>query len=131
MASHEAIPRDSTSASQRIEIVTGHERRRWYSDEDKARAVAEAAQPGRTVHEVARQHGICSSLLYRWRRMGLGAHEPARAAAKLIAVQVTAGESELATPSRAASRGPVLRVVIFPRLRGHGFSSPSALPVRG
>ena len=110
MASHEAIPRDSTSASQRIEIVSGHERRRSYSDEDKARAVAEAAQPGRTVHEVARQHGICSSLLYRWRRMGLGAHEPARSVSKLIAVQVSSGEHGLAAPAQASPRGPVLRV---------------------
>jgi transposase len=68
----EAIPRDSTSAAQRIEIITGHERRRSYSDADKARLVAEASQPGARVHDVARRHGLCSSLLYRWRRQGLG-----------------------------------------------------------
>ena len=70
MSSEEAIPRDSTGAPQRIEVITGHERRRHYSDEDKARLVAEAAEPGQSVHGVARRHGVCSSLLYRWRRDG-------------------------------------------------------------
>ncbi|HEV7135306.1 MAG TPA: transposase [Steroidobacteraceae bacterium] len=108
MASHEAIPRDSTSASQRIEIITGHERRRQYSDADKVRLIAEAAQPGRSVHEVARRHGICSSLLYRWRRMGLGSHET-NAAPQLIPVHVSAGERETPSPLNPAP-GPALRV---------------------
>ncbi|MBS0559474.1 MAG: transposase [Proteobacteria bacterium] len=68
----EAIPRDSTSAAQFVEVITGHERRRSYSDAEKARLIAEASQPGARVHDVARRHGICSSLLYRWRRQGLG-----------------------------------------------------------
>jgi transposase len=68
----EAIPRDSTSAAQFIEVITGHERRRSYSDSEKARLIAEASQPGARVHEVARRNGICSSLLYRWRRQGPG-----------------------------------------------------------
>ena len=69
----EAIPRDSTSAGQFIEVITGHERRRSYSDTEKAHLVAEASEPGARVHDVARRHGVCSSLLYRWRRQGLGA----------------------------------------------------------
>ena len=80
MSSEEAIPRDSTGAPQRIEVITGHERRRHYSDEDKARLVAEAAEPGQSVHGVARRHGVCSSLLYRWRRDGVGGRWPADAA---------------------------------------------------
>src|SRR5579875_1795862 len=106
MASHEAIPRDSTSASQRIEIITGHERRRHYSDADKARLIAEAAQPGCSVHEVARRHGICSSLLYRWRRMGLGSHE-SETAPQLIPVHVSAGEHELPGPQDPTTRAAV------------------------
>lgn len=72
----EAIPRDSTSAPQRIEVITGHERRRIFSDTEKARLVAEASQPGARVLDVARHHGLCSSLLYRWRRQGFGAVLP-------------------------------------------------------
>ena len=100
MSSHEAIPRDSTGASERIEIITGHERRRRYSDEDKARLVAEAGQPGQGVHAVARRHGVCSSLLYRWRRDGVGAQWSAAPTQRLIPVQVAAEHREAPAPSR-------------------------------
>jgi transposase len=92
MSSHEAIPRDSTGAPGRIEVITGHERRRRYSDEDKARLVAEAAQPGQGVHAVARRHGVCSSLLYRWRRDGVGGSWHGAPAQRLIPVQVASAE---------------------------------------
>ena len=45
-------------------------RRRW-SDEDKARLVSETLEARATVRTVARRHGICASLLYRWRRLFL------------------------------------------------------------
>lgn len=100
LSSHEAIPRDSTGASERIEVITGHERRRRYSDEDKARLVAEAAQPGQGVHAVARRHGVCSSLLYRWRRDGVGAQWSAAPTQRLIPVQVAAEHREVSAPPR-------------------------------
>ncbi len=86
----EAIPRDSTSGARFVEVITGHERRRSYSDAEKARLIAEASQPGARVHDVARRHGICSSLLYRWRRQGLEAGS-AGAAPSLMAVRVSTG----------------------------------------
>lgn len=70
--------RTAPATSKRIEILTGHERRRRYSDEDKARLVAEAAQTGQGVHAVARRHVVCSSLLCRWRRDGVGAQRFSR-----------------------------------------------------
>ncbi|MBP2310726.1 IS66-like element accessory protein TnpA [Azospirillum soli] len=53
---------------QRVEVITGSEKRRAYSVEDKARLVAEAFLPGVVASEVARRHGLNVSLLYRWRR---------------------------------------------------------------
>ena len=47
----------------------GAEPRRRFSDDDKARIVSEAMMPGVLVADVARRYRICSSLLYRWRRM--------------------------------------------------------------
>jgi transposase len=88
MSSHEAIPSASTGASQRIEIITGHERRRHYTDDDKARLVGETVGPGQSVITVARRHGISASLLYRWRRAELGVAQRARSAPRLIPVQV-------------------------------------------
>jgi len=49
-----------------IEIIRT-ERRRRYSEADKAALLAEVDRGGRTVAEVARRHGIAESLLYNWR----------------------------------------------------------------
>jgi transposase len=53
---------------QRVEIVTGKERRRRWSDEEKARLVAETMVPGAVVAHVARRYGVAESCLYAWRR---------------------------------------------------------------
>ena len=52
---------------RRIEVITGVERRRRWSEEDKARIVAESLEPGVIVAEVARRHGIHRNQLYGWR----------------------------------------------------------------
>lgn len=41
--------------------------RRYFSDADKRAIVAETEQPGISVSEVARRHGIVTGLLFRWR----------------------------------------------------------------
>jgi transposase len=61
-------------ATRIIEVVDagpGAARRR-FSDNDKARIVSEAMMPGATVTEVGRRHGVCGSLIYRWRRALVG-----------------------------------------------------------
>ena len=57
--------------SGRVEIITGLERRRRWSDEEKLRLVAEACRPGNSVSQVARQRGISASQLFGWRRQAL------------------------------------------------------------
>ena len=51
-----------------VEIITGRERRRRWSIEDKLRLVAETHEPGSGVRSVAVRHGVCESLLFTWRR---------------------------------------------------------------
>ena len=51
---------------QRIEIVG--ERRRSHDAAFRARVLSEAMAADARVQEVARRHGICTSLIYRWRR---------------------------------------------------------------
>ena len=51
-----------------VHIITGPERRRRWSEEQKRAIVAAAFAPGAVVSEVARRADICSSLIYRWRR---------------------------------------------------------------
>jgi transposase len=43
-------------------------RRRRYSLEEKQAILKAAAEPGSTVSDVARQHGIGRSLIHNWRR---------------------------------------------------------------
>lgn len=57
---------------QRVEVITGVERRRQFSDEEKLRLVEEAFQPGVKATAVARRLGVDVSLLYRWRRQFFG-----------------------------------------------------------
>ena len=52
----------------RVEVITGPERRRRWTDEQK-RAIVEASfAPGAVVAEVARHADIRSGQIYRWRR---------------------------------------------------------------
>jgi transposase len=53
----------------RIEIITGHERRRRYRAEHKLQLVEETVQPGMTVSAVARLSGVSPSLLFKWRQL--------------------------------------------------------------
>jgi transposase len=55
----------------RVEVITGPERRRRWSDEEKLQLVAEACQPGNSVSQVARERGISASQLFGWRRQML------------------------------------------------------------
>ena len=52
---------------QRVEILTGTERRRSYPPGEKLRMVEAAFRPGVVVAEAARRLGVHESLLYRWR----------------------------------------------------------------
>jgi transposase len=54
---------------QRIELITGTARRRYWSTEQKLRIIEQSFEPGETVSSVARRHGVAANLLYRWRRL--------------------------------------------------------------
>ncbi len=61
---HSAI----TEPVRRLEVYTGAGRRRKWSDEDKARIVAEIVASGDSVCSVARRHGLSPQQLFGWRR---------------------------------------------------------------
>jgi transposase len=52
----------------RGEVLTGPERRRRWSVEEKLRILAQSVAPGSSVMLVCRMHGISSGQLYTWRR---------------------------------------------------------------
>lgn len=53
----------------RVEIITGRERRRRWSAEEKVRIVEETLTSGDSVSAVARRYGVGANLVYRWRRL--------------------------------------------------------------
>jgi transposase len=53
---------------RRVEVLTGPERRRRWSDETKITIVAEAMTDGVVVSDVARRHDISPSQLFGWMR---------------------------------------------------------------
>jgi transposase len=52
----------------RVEVMSGPERRRRWSEEQKRAIVAEAFAPGASVCEVARRVDVVRGQIYRWRR---------------------------------------------------------------
>jgi transposase len=52
----------------RVEIVTGRERRRRWSEQDKLQILKEAATSGLSVADVARRHDVVPQQIYIWRR---------------------------------------------------------------
>ena len=52
----------------RVEVLSGPERRRRWSAEQKRSMVAEAFAPGASVCEVARRRDVRPGQIYRWRR---------------------------------------------------------------
>ncbi|MBB5712190.1 IS66-like element accessory protein TnpA [Sphingomonas xinjiangensis] len=64
----------------RMEVITHVERRRRYSDGERAAVLAQCDRPGATIVGVARQLGMSPSLIHGWRKkqrdMALLASEP-------------------------------------------------------
>jgi transposase len=65
--------------------VLGVERRRRWSDDEKARIVEETLAPGAKVTDVARRNDVAASVLFTWRRK---ARVPATAVAPFVPVNI-------------------------------------------
>src|SRR5690349_656479 len=90
---------------QRIEVLSGTERRRSYTPAEKARLVDEAFRPGVVVTEAARRLGVDESLLYRWRR-SMRAPPPAAAVPGFVAVAITPEPDRTDAPAPVPSAAP-------------------------
>ena len=85
----------------RVEVLGGVERRRRWSRDDKMRIIEETLAPGAVVTEIARRHGIATSLVFTWRRRARLA-TVASAGPRLVPVQVAAAESVRSIEAPAA-----------------------------
>jgi transposase len=53
---------------RRFEVIAGADSRRRWSLDDKARIIAETLEPGVSVSDVARRHGLRPQQVFTWRR---------------------------------------------------------------
>lgn len=74
----------------RVEVLGGLERRRRWSQDDKARIVEETLVPGAKVTEVARRNGVAASLVFTWRRQARTSEQvvPSFAPVQIVATGV-------------------------------------------
>jgi transposase len=89
----------------RIEIITGRERRRRWSLEEKLRIVAETEEAGARVTEVAARHGVYPGLLFTWRRQVRDGLLVAPPPATFVPVRMLAPESVAEPEVRHALNG--------------------------
>jgi transposase len=82
-------------------ILTGPERRRRWSAEDRLRILQAAFSPGAVVVDVARQYDVCTTLIYKWRQQAQGPAEPMAFASVVMANEPS--PSARATVARAAA----------------------------
>jgi transposase len=90
----------------RVEVLDGIERRRRWSRDDKMRIIEETLAPGAVVSEIARRHGIATSLVFTWRRRARRA-PVVSAGPRLVPVQLAtvAAESVRSIEASAATPG--------------------------
>ena len=87
----------------RVEVLSGVERRRRWSRDEKMRIIEETLAPGAVVTEIARRYGIATSLVFTWRRQARLATEASRPP-RLVRVQVAAPAAAIESiPSIEAS----------------------------
>jgi transposase len=80
----------------RVEVITGPERRRRWSADQKRAIIAASLVPGAVVNEVARRVDVCPGQIYRWRK-------ELRAAADGFAEVLIAPAASMASDAGAGS----------------------------
>ena len=123
LESEDAPTTDRTDArNRRIEVITGRERRRRWTADQKREIAAESLQPGVSPVMVARKYGISSGLLYTWRQRllcgALGAVADTKP--RFVRVDVLAGLPHLETASPAAPALAPLTTPLASATRGPG-----------
>jgi transposase len=102
---------DAKVGSRRIELLTGPERRRRWSAEDKARIVQESLVPGARVADVARRWQLCPQQVFGWRREARAAMTKKPAGSLAPTFVPIVAEDAPATPATRAPPGvPVIEV---------------------
>jgi transposase len=97
----------------RVEVLSGVERRRRWSHDDKMRIVEETLVPGAKVTEVARRNGVAASVVFTWRRQ---ARTVEKVGACFAPVQIAATETGEQAVKVVPEDGSLARSVAVARL---------------
>ncbi|WP_374547411.1 transposase [Rhodoblastus sp.] len=108
-------------------LLSGAERRRRWSEEERARILTAISELGAVIAEVARREDVCTSLVFKWRREMRQAAEAASSGFAPVVI-----EPAPMTPSSAASSNcsvsPVIEVELKEaRVRIHADAPSSAI----
>jgi transposase len=96
----------------RVEVFTGPERRRRWSEEQKRAIVAASLAPGAVVSEVARRADVGAGQIYRWRK------ELRTAADGFAAVLIAPPDTEAESAAEAVACGePAIEVDVAGKAR--------------
>lgn len=85
----------------RMEVISGVERRRRWSDEAKLRILAEADQPGVRIGDVARRHDIYPAQIRLWRQTFGHFSAPVAFLPVVLAEEVEPGQVPVTPPPPA------------------------------
>ncbi len=91
----------------RMTLITGGERRRRWSDADRARILAAISEPGAVVAEVARREDVCTSLVYQWRREARRDQSAAAFGFSPVIIETAPPASSMMAPAQSCSSGVV------------------------
>lgn len=115
--SEEDGPEEASTINRRggrggpVEVISGRERRRAWTTEQKLQIVAESLEAGASPIAVARRHGIGSGLLYTWRQqlvrgeLGTVIPQPTSGFARVEIVPTPAGTEMPASAARESEGG--------------------------
>jgi len=103
-----------TGPRQRIEVITGTERRRRWSWEQKQAIVAESVAPRASPTVIARKYGLNTGQLYTWRRQMLRRVPAVVAPAGFARVDVVEDPARPAslTPTVPMARSGLIEVIL-------------------
>jgi transposase len=96
------------------EVLTGKERRRRWTDEEKLRIVSETMQPGVSVSSVARRHGLHPNQVFIWRMQARAGELTGgeRAAFVPVSLQAESGASRATMVANLSERRGTIEIVL-------------------
>ena len=95
--------------SDGVEVSSGRRVRRWHPISEKLKIVKLSLQPGASVAEVARAHGVNANQVFTWRR-AFKRGELSESSVALIPVTVSNAEVEKREPCVTPSSGGSIHI---------------------